>query len=317
MSALVAELRAARCDVEENAPLAPRTSVRVGGPAKLLVRPPDADAVAAALRLCASAGVAVLALGGGANCIVGDAGVDGCVLKLGGAFATIGEPVYGGARVLIEAGAGASSRRIATLTRERGLVGAEFIAGIPGTLGGMVAMNAGTRSGEMSEILEAVEIATAAGARWLPAKDLRLAYRHSELPPGGVVTRVRLALRQGSPEEAAASAQAMDKDRDYRKATQPLSLPNSGSVFANPPGDFAGRLIEACGLKGRALGAAQLSPVHANWIVNLGGARASDVVGLMALAKREVRSHFGVALRPEVKLIGTFEPPLPPELLEA
>ncbi len=311
-------LRAAGCEVAENYPLAARTSVRVGGPARFFVRPNDSAALIATLQLCAEEKIAVVPLGGGANCIVGDGGVDGCVLRLGIGFSDYDTELIRDTidHVRITFGAATSSGRIAQLCKELGLVGAEFIAGIPGTLGGMVTMNAGTRAGEMASVVDAVEITTARGATWLNASALGFAYRRSMLPPGGIVTRVRLNLRQGSPSEIEASGRAVEADREYRKRTQPLTLPNSGSVFANPPGEFAGQLIERCGLKGRSEGGAQISEKHANWIVNTGGAYARNVVALMALAQREVKTRFGVTLRPEVKLLGTFDPPLPSELIE-
>jgi UDP-N-acetylmuramate dehydrogenase len=189
--------------------------------------------------------------------------------------------------------------------RANGLVGAEFLAGIPGTLGGAVAMNAGTRNGEAFRAIEAVEVATADGVGWLMKAQVPHAYRHSELPPGGVVTRVRFLLRKG---DVVASKAAMDADLGYRKRTQPLSQPNFGSVFTNPPGDHAGRLLEVVGLKGHTLGRAQVSTLHANWIVNLGGATARDVLGLVTLMQQRVREETGVDMKPEVKRVGVFLP---------
>jgi UDP-N-acetylmuramate dehydrogenase len=148
-------------------------------------------------------------------------------------------------------------------------------------------------------------VATVDGVGWLEKARIPHAYRHSELPPGGVVTRVRFRLPKG---DLAASKQAMDKDLAYRKSTQPLSQPNFGSVFTNPPGDFAGRLIEKVSLKGHTLGRAQVSTLHANWIVNLGGATARDVLGLITLMQERVKAETGVELKPEVKRVGEFLP---------
>jgi UDP-N-acetylmuramate dehydrogenase len=202
-------------------------------------------------------------------------------------------------------GAGAAIVRLINLMRSNGLVGAEFLAGIPGTLGGAVSMNAGTKNGECFRVLEAVELATVDGVGWLEKARIPHAYRHSELPVGSVVTRVRFRLPRG---DLAASKQAMDKDLAYRKSTQPLSQPNFGSVFTNPPGDYAGRLIELVNLKGHTLGRAQVSTLHANWIVNLGGATARDVLGLITLMQERVRAETGVELKPEVKRVGEFLP---------
>jgi UDP-N-acetylmuramate dehydrogenase len=291
-------------EVRAGEPLAPLTSVRVGGPAEALVRPRAPDALVALLRLVREEGVPLSILGGGANTLVGDGGVPGVTLRLpGDLFPEVAE--VGDEEGRLTLGAGAAIVRLCNLMRTQGLVGAEFLAGIPGTLGGAVSMNAGTKNGECFRVVEAVEVATADGVGWLSKAELPHGYRHSELPPGGVVTRVRFLLPKG---DVVASKQVMDADLAYRKRTQPLSQPNFGSVFTNPPGEHAGRLVESVGLKGHTLGRAQVSPLHANWIVNLGGATARDVVGLMELMQRRVREACGVELRPEVKRVGVFLP---------
>jgi UDP-N-acetylmuramate dehydrogenase len=206
-----------------------------------------------------------------------------------------------GARITLGTGA-AISRVIVRMKQER-LVGAEFLAGIPGTLGGAATMNAGTKNGECMSVVEAVELATPEGLGWIPRSALEVRYRHVGLPRQGVLTRVRFALAEG---DTLASKAAMDADLGYRKRTQPLAQPNFGSVFTNPPGDHAGRLIESVGLKGHTVGRAQISPLHANWIVNLGGASAADVTALMALMQARVREATGVSLHPEVKRVGIF-----------
>jgi UDP-N-acetylmuramate dehydrogenase len=291
-------------EVKAGEPLAPLTSVRVGGPAEALVRPRTADGLVAVLKLAREEGVPVTVLGGGANTLVGDGGIPGVTLRLpGDLFPEVAEVGEEEGRLTL--GAGAAIVRLCNLMRSHGLVGAEFLAGIPGTLGGAVAMNAGTKNGECFRVIEAVEVATADGVGWLSKAEIPHAYRHSELPPGGVVTRVRFHLRKG---DVAASKQVMDADLGYRKRTQPLSQPNFGSVFTNPPGDFAGRLIELVSLKGHTLGRAQISTLHANWIVNLGGATARDILGLITLMQTKVREATGVDLKPEVKRVGDFQP---------
>ncbi|MDY7228673.1 UDP-N-acetylmuramate dehydrogenase [Hyalangium rubrum] len=292
------------CEVKASEPLAPLTSVRVGGPAEALVRPRSPEALVALLKLAREEGVPVTILGGGANTLVGDGGVKGLTLRLpGDLFPEVVE--VGAEEGRLTLGAGAAIVRLINLMRANGLVGAEFLAGIPGTLGGAVSMNAGTKNGECFRVVEAVEVATAGGVEWLEKARIPHAYRHSELPPGSVVTRVRFRLPKG---DLVASKQAMDKDLGYRKSTQPLSQPNFGSVFTNPPGDFAGRLIELVNLKGHTLGRAQVSTLHANWIVNLGGATARDVLGLITLMQERVRTETGVELKPEVKRVGEFLP---------
>jgi len=314
VSPLIADLRrAAGGEVLEHVPLAPRTSVRVGGEAKLWVKPRDPDSLVEVLGVLAAAAVPWISLGGGANTVVGDSGVDGAVIRLGQDFASE-EVEEAGDRVVLTLGAGAPIARFLSLAKEQRGVGVAWAAGIPGTVGGLVAMNAGTPAGCMADHLLAVEVAAPDGLRWIDAKDLRLGYRHCELPRGTVVTRARCQVRRGSEGELLEQQRVAKADVDRRRSTQPLSQPNSGSVFVNPPGDFAGRLIEHVGLKGRIEGGAQISDRHANFIVNLGGAKAADVVALIALARRTVLEKTGVQLDPEVRLVGDFDPELPEEL---
>lgn len=292
-----------RGELRRNEPLANRTSVRAGGAADFYARPADADDLGVLLAACASFDVPLTILGGGANSLVADDGVEGMLLRL---------PVWPEATEADEEGieftlgAGAPIARIPQLMKEHGLVGAEFLAGIPGTIGGATAMNAGTKNGEAVKVVRAVELATAEGVGWRRADELVWRYRACELPAGAVITRVRIRLLRADEEGIASSRAAMAVDLGYRKRTQPLKLPNSGSVFTNPPGDHAGRLIEACGLKGRREGGAQISELHANWIVNLGGARASEVRRLIDLARSEVADRMGVTMTPEVKMIGRW-----------
>ncbi len=245
--------------------------------------------------------------------MVGDSGVEGAVLKLAPDFAA--EQVEeGGDHALLTLGAGAPIARFVSLAREQRGVGVAWAAGIPGTVGGMVTMNAGTATGAAADHLEAVEIATPDGLRWVPVAELRLSYRRCELPEGAVLTRARCRVRRGGGPEVQEDARAAKADVERRRATQPLAMPNSGSVFVNPRGDFAGRLIEQAGLKGERRGGAQISDKHANFIVNLGEATATDVIELIALARGTVLARTGIELQPEVRLVGTFRPPLPPEL---
>ncbi|HEY6004091.1 MAG TPA: UDP-N-acetylmuramate dehydrogenase [Anaeromyxobacter sp.] len=289
--------RRVRGEVERDAPLASRTTIRVGGPADLLVRPADPDALAELLRAVLDLGVPLSILGGGANTLVADRGVRGVVLRLP-ADLVPEDP----ARPLV-LGAGQPTSRLWIRAHALGKVGMEFVAGIPGTLGGAVAMNAGTKIGEMKDVVSRVELATAGGAGFLDARALGFAYRTCRIPAGAVVTRIEFALRDGDVGE---SERVMQADRDRRRKTQPLDKPTFGSTFVNPPGDFAGRLIEEVNLKGHRVGNATWSPVHANFISNLGGARASDVLALMNLARSRVKDRFGVVLDTEVKLLGEF-----------
>jgi UDP-N-acetylmuramate dehydrogenase len=292
--------RRVRGECRPDEPLAPRTSIKVGGPADLLVRPADPDDLAVLLAAVRSLGVPLSVLGGGANTLVADAGVRGVVVRLPADF---GEERADGNRLLLSAGAPIG--RLAARGHALGLVGAEFSAGIPGTLGGATAMNAGTRLGEMKQLLTRVELATADGLGLVPAAALQLAYRHSQLPPGAVVTRVELELHPG---DVGASQATMEADLAQRRRTQPLHQPSFGSTFWNPPGRFAGQLVEAVGLKGYRLGGAAFSERHANFIVNLGAATAHQVLALVRLAQARVEERFGVRLETEVKLLGQFQP---------
>ena len=293
--ALAATLRG---EVLRDAPLAARTSIRVGGPADLLVRPADVDDLVACLRAAGEAGVGVHVLGGGANTLVADRGVRGVVLRLPPDL--VGERLDPPQLLLP---AGLPTARVVQRAHGLGLIGAEFLRGIPGTLGGALAMNAGTRAGEMADVVTHVEVATAEGPREIPARELGFAYRTCLLPPGAVVVRVGLFLRPG---DVAAAARRMDEEWERRAASQPLDLPSFGSTFRNPEGDAAGRLLEAAGLKGHRIGGAEVSTRHANFVVNVGGATARDVLALVRLMRDRVRERFGVTLETEVRLVGDF-----------
>lgn len=293
-------------EVERDVPLAPWTSVRVGGPAELLVRPRSPEALVKLLAKLRAEGIPLTVLGGGANTLVGDGGVPGVTVKLPPDFVPEEVEALPGDRMRLTFGAGAPIARLLTVMRKHRLVGAEFLAGIPGTLGGATRMNAGTKNGECCSCVEAAEVATADGLQWLTREALQPRYRHTTLPPGSILTRIRFVLPRADEAGLAASRVAMDTDLAYRKRTQPLSQPNFGSVFTNPPGDHAGRLLEAVGMKGERVGGAQVSTLHANWIVNLGGATARDVVTLMDRMKDGVQAKHGVTLTAEVQRAGSF-----------
>jgi UDP-N-acetylmuramate dehydrogenase len=281
-------------------PMSKWTSVRVGGVADCVVRP-SLGSVAGLMRWLRDEQHLLQILGGGANTLVGDLGIRGVCVKLKN------EPlqeriVLNSEGALMELSAGAAITRLVTLMKQHALVGAEFLAGIPGTIGGALAMNAGTKHGECMRLVQSVELATADGLGWV--SDLSAGYRKTQLPAGSLVTRVRFDLPFG---DLDASKSAMDRDLTYRKSTQPLSQPNFGSVFTNPPGQFAGALIEGVSLKGHRIGEAQISPLHANWIVNLGQAKAKDILALMAVAQERVKNETGIELVPEVKRLGEFE----------
>jgi UDP-N-acetylmuramate dehydrogenase len=288
--------------VRPGAPLARATTFHIGGPAELLVEVPSQRALVALRRLLAEGfpETPFQLLGLGSNVLLPDEGLPGVVARLGGELRRVrvrGE--------LVSAGAALPLPRLARRMAERGLLGLEALTGFPSTVGGAVCMNAGCYGTEIRDVLVAASVVERDGtARRLTTADLRPAYRSTVLQEtGAIVTRALLRLRPG---DAAAAVARIDDYTLRRKASLPAGLPNAGSIFKNPPGDFAGRLIEACGLKGRTVGAAQVSPKHANVIVNHGGARAADVLDLMLEARFRVAESFGVVLEPEIVLAGAL-----------
>jgi UDP-N-acetylmuramate dehydrogenase len=279
-------------------PLARFTSLRVGGPADALASPPDREALGRCLRLCAEHGVPVSVLGNGFNTLVRDAGVEGLVLRVN-AFRALRHDAGGE----LAAEAGVTHATLARHCAAHGLAGLEFAAGIPGTVGGWIAMNAGVPDREVKDAVRAVEVMSAEGARrCLPAAELGFAYRSAQgLARGAVVVAAAFRVRPCPPAEVQAE---IDRHLERRARTQPLDVPSCGSVFKNPPGDFAGRLIEAAGLKGRRVGGAEISSVHANFIVNRGGATARDVLALIDEARERVLERTGTRLEPEVRVVG-------------
>jgi len=281
-------------------PLASRTSVRIGGNADLFVQPADADALVAALKILADDGLPWHVLGGGANSLIGDGGIRGAVLRL----PNLPEQVEAGPEgVTVTLAAGSPIAKIIQVMRKQRATGAEFMAGIPGTVGGAVTMNAGTKNGSLERVLVRVELATPEGFITRERDALQFAYRFTHLPERSVVARATLRLPFGNLE---ASEKKITDDLAYRRSTQPLQLPNFGSSFVNPPNGSAGRLIEESGLKGHRIGGAQISEVHANFIVNHGGARAAEARALLELMQSTVRERTGIELRREVKFVGEF-----------
>jgi UDP-N-acetylmuramate dehydrogenase len=280
-------------------PLARHTSFRIGGPADVLATPDTAEELAALVRAAASADVALTMLGGGSNMLVGDGGIRGIVVKLGRGFRRVEwDPPC------VEAGAAVQLGRLARDAATRGLAGLEYAEGIPGTVGGALFMNAGAYGGEVAGAVDEVEGVHPDGrvAR-IARAELAFGYRRTALPVGFLVTAVRLRLR---PEATAAVQARLEGARARRTASQPHGSANAGSIFKNPPGDFAGRLVEVAGLKGTRVGGARISEAHGNFIVNEGDARAADVQALMQEAQRVVWERSGVWLEPEVRLVGSW-----------
>jgi len=290
-------------EVLPNAPMSSRCTIRTGGAVAALCKPRSRDALVAVLRFLHNEGVDFFPLGKGANLLVGDQGYEGVALSLGDMPAEEEVQLFE-SRGELRLSAGQSISRLLSLGFSQGLVGAEFLSGIPGTLGGACAMNAGTPAGECMSLVLAVELATPEGAGWVEAKHLPHGYRYTQLPQGSVVLGLRFALPTG---DVAHSKEQLRKDLLHRKQVQPLELPSFGSAFKNPEGKYAGQLIDSVGLKGHTCGGAQISTKHANWIVNLGTATAHDVFRLMGMAVERVKTQHGIELVPEVKLKGVFE----------
>jgi UDP-N-acetylmuramate dehydrogenase len=247
---------------------------------------------------CRAKSLPLLVLGGGFNLLVRDGGVRGVVVRLAGL-----RGVSLGAGGALRAEAGASHSAVTRFAADQGRAGLEFAVGIPGTVGGWIAMNAGTREREMKDVVTSVELFDPAEGRAVTRArgELRFHYRRTELPPGAVVLAASFATTADEPE---AIRERHKRLMAQRRATQPVDQPSCGSVFVNPPGDFAGRLIEAAGLKGAQVGGAMISPLHANFIVNVGGARAADVLALIEQARAAVLETSHVALQTEVHVVG-------------
>lgn len=289
---------------ESEAPLGPRTTWKVGGCVDLLATVDATEALTPLLAWLRSAGVAHFVLGNGSNLLVSDEGFRGCAVLLGEAFreVTVSAPDDLG-QATVTAGGAVSVTRLLRAARAGSVLGLEVLGGVPGTVGGAVAMNAGTRYGDAAAILADATVCTADGYTRYAVRDLGLRYRHTALPTGGVVAAATFRGTSTSDPDALGVYEAV---LAYRRATQPLQSPSCGSVFANPPGDAAGRLIEAAGLKGAQVGGARVSGQHANWILNEGGATAADIARLMAEVQTTVARHFGVTLRPEVRVVGAL-----------
>ncbi len=280
-------------------PMSRHTALRVGGPADAVATPKDCEQLALLLRLCAHHELPHSVFGAGFNVLVRDGGIDGVVVllrKLRRIELRPGPVVF--------AEAGVSHTSITRFCVEQGLAGLEFAAGIPGTVGGWVAMNAGIGCRELSDVVRDIAVISRDGEseRCWGRDELDFRYRGLHgLPAGSVVVSASLAVRAAPP---AAVRAEVDRLMTRRAESQPLDTPSCGSVFRNPTGEFAGRLIERAGLKGERVGGAQISPLHANFITNTGGATASDVLALVEQARQGVRESSGIELETEVVIVG-------------
>jgi UDP-N-acetylmuramate dehydrogenase len=288
--------------IEDGVALARFTTLGTGGAARAFARPESEAEVEELLRWARERSLAVAVVGLGSNLLAADDGVDALVLKLGGELAT----VEAGENVL-RAGGGAANAVVLHRARAASLGGFEFACAIPGTIGGGVWMNGGAYDSDFAGVLERVLVATAEGSGWVTPVELGLSYRHSGLRHGQVVLRAELRLRARPPEEIKAEVRELNT---RRKAAQPTNRRTFGSVFKNPDHELsAGRMLEACGLKGHRSGGARISPKHANFVENADGATTADAIALMAEARRRAHEQFGVRLEHEVEFLGELELP--------
>ncbi|HEV3472107.1 MAG TPA: UDP-N-acetylmuramate dehydrogenase [Actinomycetota bacterium] len=291
--------------VEENAPLARFTTYRLGGPARLLIEPAnlaDLEVIASEIgrRRAAGEKVAVLPLGRGSNVVVSDRGWPGLVVRLGDAFQEIsGDTV-------LTVGAATTMPVLANHAARRARSGLEFMIAIPGSVGGGVRMNAGAHGSDVSDTLSSIRLLAFSSGAFddVPAAELGLSYRRSRLTDDDLVISATFTTPDDDP---AAVKGRMEEFRRHRAATQPGAAQNAGSVFKNPPGDHAARLVEAAGLKGFRVGGAEVSPLHANFFIAHRGSSASDVHSLVGEVRRRVLDRFGIDLEPEIRFVGDFD----------
>jgi UDP-N-acetylmuramate dehydrogenase len=284
-------------DVRFDQPLRRHATLKIGGPADALAAPSTPDAVIATVRTCTARGLAITVIGGGSNLLVRDGGVRGVVLTT----RNLRGLSVDGTRIRVAAGV--STGKVLSLALKHDLGGVEFLGGVPGSVGGGLIMNAGTYVGEFKDVtdwVDSVRLSDGTRVRRTNA-ECGFRYRNSDLPPTEIVVEAELVLSPRPRAEIEADVKALRKRRHER---EPKKVASAGSIFKNPPNDFAGRLIEAAGLKGTRVGDAVCSPVHANWLVNVGAATASDLIALITLVRDKVREVHGIELELEVKIIG-------------
>ena len=285
--------------IEENVPMAQYTSFRAGGKARMMVIPADAEQLSAVLGVLSGSGVQYMVLGNGTNILVKDSGYDGVIVKIGSGFDYVRQE---GCRLVCGSGTRMSVAAKAAL--EGGLSGFEFASGIPGFTGGAVFMNAGAYGGEMKDILRRAKIVSKDGSRefYMTADELEMGYRHTKLhDTGDIVTEVEFVLEEGNRTQIKAK---MTELMEKRNSRQPVNFPSAGSFFKRPEGYFAGKLVQDAGLKGLSVGGAQVSELHSGFIINRGGATATDILQLMEMIQARVFDEFGVRLETEVRIIG-------------
>ncbi|MEK6698749.1 MAG: UDP-N-acetylmuramate dehydrogenase [Nitrospirota bacterium] len=294
-----------RGEVKLNEPLSSHTSFRIGGPVDALVYPADKQDVIVLLKEIKNRGLNYFFLGGGTNLLVRDGGFRGVAVSLARIASISLDREYrsvGGTFAVLHVQAGAPLQRLLNFSVENGLTGLEFATGIPGTVGGAVCMNAGTTDGELGDITDSVTLISPDGRLITKSREeMGFGYRTAKIPGGHLVLEATITLRRGAEEKIKNRVKEL---MDKRKQHQPWGMPSAGSVFKNPQDVAAGQLIESSGLKGKTVGGAQISEKHANFIVNLGSAKAADVLALMEMVKEKVLAVHNVRLEPEIKIIG-------------
>jgi UDP-N-acetylmuramate dehydrogenase len=290
--------------IRENVPLAKLTTIGTGGPARFLAEPESVEDLVDVLSSARAGNLPVAVVGLGSNVLAADEGFPGLVVRLKAVLAMVKTE-----EETMMAGGGAPLAVCLHRARAAGLGGIEFACAIPGTVGGAVRMNAGAHGGDLASVLARALVADARGARWRTPAELGLAYRRSGLAPGEVVAGVELRLVRSDEETIRERVAELQR---WRKETQPTDKRTFGSVFKNPDGELtAGRMLDACGLRGHRIGDARISPKHANFIENAGKATTADALALVAQARQRALERFGVVLEPEVQLLGPIEiPPL-------
>ena len=285
--------------VKKDEELARHTTMKIGGPADLFIEPTSIEGLKKTMQIVQKYRVNWRAIGRGSNLLVSDQGIEGVVIKLGN---NLKDMKLDGTQLTV--GAGYSIVALAVLISKKGLSGLEFASGIPGSVGGAVYMNAGAHGSDISKILTDAHILFEDGSlQWLTNDEMEFSYRTSVLQKKrpGIVVEARFQLTEGDKEQIVA---VMQKNKDYRKVTQPYDSPCAGSIFRNPLPHFAGKLVEEAGLKGFQIGGAQISEMHGNFIVNAGNAKASDVLQLIEYVKKTIMEKYNIQMETEVEIIG-------------
>ena len=283
-------------------PLSRYTSLRVGGTADIMIYPSNVMELQKVVHFSQTQSIPYLIIGRGTNLLIKDGGLRGIVIKLSRGLKKIrvAEVFRNHTSVLVEAGV--SLRRLLEFSISKGLSGLEFLSGIPGSMGGAIAMNAGAQGKQMGDVTQSLTLITPqAEVIEKKREQLKFEYRHLHLPAGSIIVKAVIRMKQGNKKEILSE---IEKIKKWRRKTQPLNLPSAGSVFKNPPGKSAGQLVEQVNLKGFQVGKAKIAEKHANFILNLGGATAKDIISLMEIMQNRVYQETGIQLVPEIKIAG-------------